>query len=486
MDTSSYILTLDLKPQMFQEYILEKRFNITRQIYNACINYILKQHKIMTCNKEYIENLSIPKSKERNNKFKQLSLKYNLTEYQLHKFVKSIQHHFKENIDSFTAQKIATKSFQAYQKLIFGNGKQLHFKKYGEFNSIEGKSNSTGIRYANNYLIWNKLIIPVLIDKNDIYAQIALQDRIKYCRILRKLIRGKIKYYLQLTLEGIPPQKINKEIRNNGEVGLDIGISTLAIVSDNKVSLVEFCSDLENIDNERRMLQRKLDRQRRANNPNKYNENGTIKTKNKDRWVFSNGYIKTKNKLNDIQRKLAAKRKTEHEILANIVLEKGNNIKAENMNYIGLQKGKFDKAVDTEGLAADVKEAAENGANYREVPHGVYEVEVNKLELIESKKGDPMVTIWFKVVDGEYKGCLIFMNQVVNQGFQIHIVNEILRQMTAELPDFNIEFKTYRQYGELLMDVREAIDGKFEFKLDYAEGKKGFSTYSIDEIYILE
>jgi len=345
MDTSSYILTLDLKPQMFQEYILEKRFNITRQIYNACINYILKQHKIMTCNKEYIENLSIPKSKERNNKFKQLSLKYNLTEYQLHKFVKSIQHHFKENIDSFTAQKIATKSFQAYQKLIFGNGKQLHFKKYGEFNSIEGKSNSTGIRYANNYLIWNKLIIPVLIDKNDIYAQIALQDRIKYCRILRKLIRGKIKYYLQLTLEGIPPQKINKEIRNNGEVGLDIGISTLAIVSDNKVSLVEFCSDLENIDNERRMLQRKLDRQRRANNPNKYNENGTIKTKNKDRWVFSNGYIKTKNKLNDIQRKLAAKRKTEHEILANIVLEKGNNIKAENMNYIGLQKGKFGKQI---------------------------------------------------------------------------------------------------------------------------------------------
>jgi len=147
---------------------------------------------------------------------------------------------------------------------------------------------------------------------------------------------------------------------------------------------------------------------------------------------------------------------------------------------------KFDKAVDTAGLANDVKEAAENGANFREVPHGVYEVEVNKLELIESKKGDPMVTVWFKVVDGEYKGCLIFMNQVITQGFQIHIANEILRQMTAELPEFNVEFKTYKQYGELLMDIREAVDGKFEFKLDFAEGKKGFSTYSVDEIYILE
>jgi diaminopimelate epimerase len=147
---------------------------------------------------------------------------------------------------------------------------------------------------------------------------------------------------------------------------------------------------------------------------------------------------------------------------------------------------KFDKAFDTAGLANDVKEAAENGTNYREVPHGAYEVEVNKLELVESKKGDPMVTVWFKVVDGEYKGCLIFMNQVITLGFQIHICNEILRQMTAELDGFNVEFLDYKQYGELLMDVHEAIDGKFEFKLDFAEGKKGFSTYSVDEIYILK
>ena len=147
---------------------------------------------------------------------------------------------------------------------------------------------------------------------------------------------------------------------------------------------------------------------------------------------------------------------------------------------------KFDKAVDVEGLAADVQEAAENGANYREVPHGVYVVEVNKLELIESKKGDPMVTIWFKVVEGDYKGSMIFMNQVVTQGFQIHIANEILRQMSVEVEWVNVEFKSFAQYGNMIMDIAEGIDGKYEFKLDYAEGKKGFSTYSIDEVYVLD
>lgn len=143
---------------------------------------------------------------------------------------------------------------------------------------------------------------------------------------------------------------------------------------------------------------------------------------------------------------------------------------------------KFDSSVDTEGLAADVAEAAANGSGtYKEVPHGKYEVAVNKMELTASKKGDPMVTIWFKIVaDGEYKGSLIFFNQVITQGFQIHIANELLRSMDSGV---EIEFKTYKQYGNMLMDVFEAVDGNLEFALDYAKGKKDFSTYAITEVY---
>lgn len=144
---------------------------------------------------------------------------------------------------------------------------------------------------------------------------------------------------------------------------------------------------------------------------------------------------------------------------------------------------KFDKVIDVEGLQKDVQEAAKNGANYREVPHGEYEVKIEKLELVESKKGDPMVTIWFKVVSGEYKGSIIFFNQVITQGFQIHIVNELLRSLDS---DIEVEFKTYKQYGQLLMDIHEAIDGRLEYGLKYAEGKKGFSTYEITDVYEVE
>lgn len=142
----------------------------------------------------------------------------------------------------------------------------------------------------------------------------------------------------------------------------------------------------------------------------------------------------------------------------------------------------FDNAIDAKGLAEDVQNAADN--TFKTVDHGDYEVSIEKMELVASKKNDPMVTIWFKVVsEGEFKGSLIFMNQVITQGFQIHIVNEILRAMNSGL---NVEFKSYKQYGNLIMDIHEAISGKFEYALSYKEGKKGFNTFEITEVFELE
>lgn len=143
----------------------------------------------------------------------------------------------------------------------------------------------------------------------------------------------------------------------------------------------------------------------------------------------------------------------------------------------------FDENIDVEGLAKDVEEAAENGGSYKEVPHGTYEVTIDKLELTTSSKGDPMVAVWFKIVAGEYKGSRIFMNQVITQGFQIHIVNELLRSLDTKI---NVEFKSYKQYANMLMDILEEVDGNLEYALNYGEGKKGFSTYKIEEVYEVE
>ena len=147
---------------------------------------------------------------------------------------------------------------------------------------------------------------------------------------------------------------------------------------------------------------------------------------------------------------------------------------------------KFDKKVDLEGLKKDLNEAAENGGTgeYKEVPVGKYEVKVEKMELVESKKGDPMVSIWFKILEGEYKNSYLFFNQVITQGFQIHIVNELLRSMIED--DAQITFESYSQYAQMLMDIHEIIDGNLEFAIDYGENKQGFKTFKIEEVYVCE
>ena len=141
---------------------------------------------------------------------------------------------------------------------------------------------------------------------------------------------------------------------------------------------------------------------------------------------------------------------------------------------------KFDKKVDLEGLKKDIEESSSN--DFKEVPLGTYEVAITKLELGESSKGDPMVKVWFKILEGEYKGSLIFMNQVVTKGFQIHIVDEFLRSLDT---DIEIAFESYSQYAELLADVYEAIEGNFEYALEYGENK-GFNTFKITNVFEVE
>ena len=144
---------------------------------------------------------------------------------------------------------------------------------------------------------------------------------------------------------------------------------------------------------------------------------------------------------------------------------------------------KFDKKVDLEGLKQDITEAEENGGGeFKEVPHGNYEVAITKLELDESKKGDPMVKVWFKILEGEYKGSLIFMNQVITRGFQIHIVDEFLRSLET---DIEVGFVSYADYAQLLMDIYEAINGNYEYGLKYGENK-GFNTFEITDVFEVE
>ena len=206
--TPTYILTLRLKTNAYEEAILNKRFEIGRKLYNAVLGLALKRYNSLTERKEYRKlkknivetNKKIKNTKDKK-KLKELKIKqkklyreiktlykeFNLTEYGLINSMTPLYKRFNKNIDNKTAQAIASRAWKAIDKLINGKGKEVYFKKYNELNSLEGK--------------WNKLKMPVIIKNTDTYAKEVIKDRAKYVRIIRKTIRGKDKYYVQIILE---------------------------------------------------------------------------------------------------------------------------------------------------------------------------------------------------------------------------------------------------------------------------------------------
>lgn len=354
---TNFVVQFPLRTEKYQEDTLNKRFEIGRIIYNSLVTVSQKRYKEMIKTKKYRNLMSMLTGNKKSDKsiwkqIGQMRKEYGLTEYSLHADVKEMQKHFKKNIDSFTAQKIATILWKSYDKLFCGNGKRVYYKKYGDMNSLEGKSNSTGIRIADEHLIWNGLNIPVVIDWNNSYEYKAMQSEISYCRIVRKFVRNKYKFYVQVVFNGTPPTKINKEtgeIKHSlgeGDVGLDIGTSTIAISSNTDVKLLILADKVQNIENEKRRLLRKMDRSRRATNLENYNEDGTVRKQGSKKvfWNKSNHYVKYQNQLKELYRKQSDVRKYQHECLANYIVSLGNNVYAEQMNFAGLQR----KAAKTE------------------------------------------------------------------------------------------------------------------------------------------
>ena len=331
--TASYVVQYELLTTTRDRKSLEKKFNSAKSIYNACLNECLKRLKRLKKNEEYSSLLEEKSSKERNRRLKEIELSLNYSEYDMHKYVKGIRKLYSKHIGSLEAQKLATRAFQTVEKLHYHIADKVNFKNRFSDMSVENKSNNTGLRLKDDMVIWNDLRLRIKEKRNDIYNLQSKNDRTKYIRILKRKIRRKTRYFIQIIKEGISPKK-----RNYGKetVGLDIGTSSVAIVSDSCVKL-EKLSNTENEYKKLRRLDRKLERSKRINNPENYRNDGTIKKGSKI-WIYSNRYIKLRQKRKDFYRKLSSKRKEYQEILANKIISLGVDIKVETMRFNALQK----------------------------------------------------------------------------------------------------------------------------------------------------
>jgi len=130
--------------------------------------------------------------------------------------------------------------------------------------------NTTGSRWHQEQLVWGKLKLQPYLQDNDPVILHGLGSRVKYVRLVRRRLNSKTRYYAQLISEGKPFSK-PKNLIGSGVVGLDLRPSTIAIVAESSAKLDLFTPSLKSVEKQIRRLQRRMERSRRANNPDNYN-----------------------------------------------------------------------------------------------------------------------------------------------------------------------------------------------------------------------
>ena len=388
--TASFIHEFQLKVSKHSLKKYNIKFNAAKELYNAILGELLKRYKLMLSDIRYQNAIEIYKQDnlktEAKTIFDKLNIEYQITKNDLQKLAKDIKNkcYMKDHLDSVSIQKLSDRIFDTYTKWIYKKGGKPRFKSWKNgIRSMEGKSNKC-LSFKNNIFSWNGIKSEIILQKNDKYGvqEHALNSKVKYCRIVKKIIKGKQKFYLQLILEGLPKLKSN-QIFDNGRNGIDIGVSTIASVGSSKALLTPFCQELNDIEKEIKNIQRKKARSLRLNNPDNYeNDSLVIKDKRflkrkgknikgKTIWIKSNNYLKLENELKELQRLQASKRKYLHNVLANKVLENGNDIIIEKNNYKAWQKGLYGKTIGKKAPSFFVqtlkRKALKSGGTFEEV-----------------------------------------------------------------------------------------------------------------------
>ena len=359
--TPTFLLELPLRVDAGQAKRLHAHFEAARCLYNALLGEAMKRLRAMRADPAWREAWGIPQThkQERKEAFTRLRQVYGFSEYALHAFAKTANCAWiADHIDSMMAQTLATRAYHAANRVCLGQAKNVRFRSKGRgLDSVENKRNNTGMRFLlqlpekgnQGWLLWRGDLLPALIDWHDPVVQHGLRHPIKYTRLVRRKASSpkahgadsqSYRYYVQLALEGTPYQK-PKHGAGAGIIGLDVGPSTIAIVSqEGEAQLLPFCEELQPDVRAKRRLQRKLDRQRRANNLENYDEQGRIKKHGKRRltWKNSKGYLATRRRVAAKERKLAAHRKSLHGRLVHQIVRHGNTIRTEKLSYKAWQK----------------------------------------------------------------------------------------------------------------------------------------------------
>ena len=343
-----YCLTLKLDTNYNQNKYLSNIFYFKWKIKNNLISWC--NHKLKSLQKDtryktlldrYRIETDKKKKKQIGMQLNDLTIKFKLDKSNIYKFVKPFREKYKNFITSQEMDAICDDTINAIEKILYSDGKELHYKNLYSIKTLSAKSLVNGIKINLQKLTIiqgntkHYVEIPFIVDT--LYKQECLledAEKIKYCRLKRLQFNNYFHYYIQLVIDSNPPTKQNPK---NGTIGIDIGTQTIAIAGDSKCYLKELAPKTEEYNKKIIQIQRKIDRSLKYTNPDNYNENGIIKKGSK--FTKSNNCLKLQRQLRTVYRKKSEYTKQSHyNLIAKILNQAKDGVYIEPMDYKSLAK----------------------------------------------------------------------------------------------------------------------------------------------------
>ena len=318
-------------------------------MYNACLGEALRRLGLVRQSVWFGRGLATPRhqKEERQAHFRAARTRYGFADAALQRYGirlrskdgtgrKAAKTWLGEHLGAHEVQALASRAYRAANEYLLGKHGRPRFKGKGRLHSVEGKGPGSGLRWRDGVVVWGDLTLRPIIAHQDPAVRYALGCRVKYVRVVRRNVRLRTRWYVQLVCGG-RPYRIPKHRMGSGMVGLDLGQSTLAAVAERDALLVPFCPEVEQPAKAVRRLRRHIDRQRRANNPGNYLPDGRARPGPK-RWHVSTRQRQAEGALAEQHRRLAEGRKTAQGTLANRVLAMGDSFLMEKVSYRAFQR----------------------------------------------------------------------------------------------------------------------------------------------------
>ena len=356
-----YTVRFQLELSGSEKRFLSKSFFYANQMHNQLVRYAINRLNALFHDKEYVgarkaygeaeyskkkvSELSASekkKKKELSNIMCMKQKEYNLMKTSLCKFVSKEQKKYKNYINSHQAQAEADAVYKGVEKVLFEDGRHLHYRRYNSFDCIKQKCAATGVRLLRwDTICFMKHYYKVRVPKNEyiqnIISSVDLKEDVVYSFLKRIEFNSGFKYYVVITLRGDAPKRIKLSKDGGHRTGVDFGTSTIATVSNNEVHLEELAPESAKYEKEIHHKQNLVDASMRKHNPENYNKNGTIK-KGKHKWKTTRRCRRLKRQIRVLYRKQSAYIKTSHHTFINRVVQNTSEFILEPMNFKALQK----------------------------------------------------------------------------------------------------------------------------------------------------